>query len=233
MRSPPNQLLARLPRTESRAVLAACEAVEFHAGEVIYEPGTRIRDAYFPIGGLVSLVLAIDGKASLQVGLVGSEGLLGLPLLLGVDFSPLQAVVQGAGAAWRIGAPSLLLALGRRPALRRSLHRYLQVRIVQLGQAVACTRFHVVEERLASLLLTTRDRTRRERFHVTHEHLAAMLGVRRVGVTRAAHSLQELGLIQYRRGDLVILDGVGMEAACCICYQADRQAYRRLLKGTA
>ena len=223
--APPNRLLAGLPRRESQRLLARCDAVELKFGEILHEPDERIRHVYFPTDSFVSMMIPVDAKASLEVGLVGNEGLVGTPLVLGVDVSPLRALVQGAGPAWRMTAAAFSLELGRSAALRRTLHRYLQVRMRQLAQTAACTRYHVVEARLARWLLMTQDRAHAAGFHVTHELLAYMLGVRRVGVTKAANSLQQRRLIRYHRGEVTILDRAGMEAASCGCYEADRQTY--------
>ena len=227
--APLNHLLAALPRRESQSVLAGCEAVELELGKVLYEPDARIRHVYFPTESFISLVIPVDGITNLEVGLVGNEGMLGSPLILGVDVSPLRALVQGAGWAWRMSAVTFARQLGRSPALRRTLHRYLQVQISQLAQTAACTRFHVVEKRLARWLLMTQDRAHGDEFRVTHEFLAYMLGVRRVGVTKAANALQSRKLIRYQRGAVTVLDRIGMEAASCGCYQTDRDTYDNLL----
>jgi CRP-like cAMP-binding protein len=230
--APPNRLLAALPRRESQRLLAACESVEIAFGEVLYEPEDRIGHVYFPTDSFVSLMIPVDAKSNLEVGLVGNEGMVGTPLILGVDVSPLRALVQGPGPAWRMTAAAFSREIERSVALRRTLHRYLQVQMRQLAQTAACTRYHVVEARLARWLLMTQDRAHTDGFHVTHEFLAYMLGVRRVGVTRAANALQQRRLIRYHRGEVTILDRAGMEAASCGCYRTDRQTYENAL-GTA
>jgi CRP-like cAMP-binding protein len=229
--APQNRLLAALPRREAARMLAASEPIALAFGEILYEPDARIRYAYFPTTGFISLMIPVDGVTRLEVGLVGNEGMLGAPLILGIEVSPLMALVQGAGQARRMTATDLTREVGRCPALRRQMHRYLQVRMSQLAQTAACTRFHVVEERLARWLLMTQDRAHKKEFRVTHEFLAYMLGVRRVGVTKAASALQERKLIRYHRGAVTILDRGGMEAASCGCYQADLDVYQSVLVG--
>ena len=229
--APPNRLLASLPRRECGRLLAACDPVELEVGVVLFEPEARIRDVYFPTDSFVSLLIPVDGKNHLEVGMVGNEGMVGVPLILGVDHSDLQAMVQGPGPAWRMGARTFVRELGASTVLRVALHRYLQVRMAQSAQAAACTRFHLIEGRLARWLLMTQDRAHDSRFHVTHEVLAHMLGVRRVGVTRAANALQQRKLIRYHRGEVTILNRAAMEAASCGCYRADLRVYEHLLAG--
>ena len=223
--TPPNRLLASLPRRECGRVLAACEAVELEAGEVLFEPEGRIREVHFPTGSFVSLLIPADGKGHFEVGMVGNEGLVGAPLILGVDRSDLRALVLGAGPAWRMSARRFAKELAASDVLRSTLLRYLQVRMAQFAQAAACTRFHLIEGRLVRWLLMTQDRAHQSQFHVTHELLGRMLGVRRVGVTRAANALQKRKLIRYHRGEVSILNRAAMEAASCGCYRSDRRAY--------
>ncbi len=222
-----NRLLAGLPSVDRERVLAGCEVVNLSLGEVLAEPGEPIRHVYFPIRAIISLTTRIDGRSSLEVGVIGDEGMLGTALVLGVDVSPMHAVVQGAGTALRMEAAAFRAELERSPALLDRLRRYIQVVIRQLGQTAACNRFHVVEARLARWLLMTRDRAHTDAFHVTHEFLAFLLGVRRVGVTKAATALQKRELIHYHRGELAIIDPAGLEAAACDCYAADKTSYDR------
>ena len=228
-RPPVNRLLEALPRRESIRILGECEVVDLNVGEILYQPNARIRHVYFPADSFISLMIPVDRTSNLEVASIGNEGMLGSPLILGVNVSPLRALVQGKGLAWRMSAVAFVRELARSAALRRGLHRYLQVRMCQLAQAAACTRFHLVEQRLARCLLMTQDRAHSDEFHATHELLAYMLGVRRVGVTKAANVLQTRRLIHYHRGEISILDRVGMEAAACGCYQTDRDTYADLL----
>ena len=224
-----NLLLAALPRRDQRRLFAGAEVVAIAFAEELYAPGAPISQVYFPTHGFISLVMPVDATASIEVGLVGNEGMFGLPLALGVAESPVRAVVQGAGFAVRMAAARFVRELGRSPALNACMQRYAYVHLAQLAQTAACTRFHLVEARLARWLLMTQDRAHAESFHVTQAFLALMLGVRRVGVTKAASALQRRGLIRYSRGDITVIDRRGLKSASCGCYRADRDAYERIL----
>jgi CRP-like cAMP-binding protein len=215
----PNSLLAALPRRSYLRLLPGLTPVELVFGAVLYEPGEAIREVYFPSRSLISLLTLVEGHLALEVGLVGREGMLGIPLALGVDTSPVRALVQGAGPALKMSAARFRTELKANPPLQRQLNRYVHVMMAQISQTAGCNRFHVVEARLARWLLMTRDRVRSAEFRMTHDFLSHMLGVRRVGVTEAASALQQRKLIEYRRGLIRILDDRGLEAACCSCYQ--------------
>jgi CRP-like cAMP-binding protein len=230
MRTPAdNSLLAALPSAVRQRLKADRAPVNLEFSETLSEAGEPIRHVYFPIDGFISLITPAKGRGQLEIGLVGSEGMLGVPLLLGVNVSPLRALVQGAGRAWRVDAATLQQELALNTGLRSALNRYLYVFLAQLMQTATCTRFHLIESRLARWLLMTRDRAHSNQFRITHEFLALMLGVRRVGVTSAASALQLRKLIRYRRGDISILDVRGLERAACDCYAIDKQIYARIL----
>jgi CRP-like cAMP-binding protein len=224
-----NHLIDMLPRKDRNRLLGLCEPVDLQFEQILWEQGKPARQVYFPTGSFISLVASLDDKPVLEIGMAGFEGVLGAQLVWGVRNAPLHAVVQGAGAAWRIEVAPFCREARRSPALRRSLDLYLAVLMSQLGTSAACVRFHMIGPRLARWLLMTQDRSRSNTFHVTHQFLSYMLGVRRVGITAAAGALQDQGLISYSRGTLTVLDRRGLEAAACSCYAADRRSYAELL----
>jgi CRP-like cAMP-binding protein len=220
-----NHLVRRLPRADRERLIGMAEAVPLVLSEVLCEPGRPTRHVYFPTSGFISLITLVAESPGLEVGMVGREGMLGVHLVLGVANAPLRALVQGHGAAWRVGAAAFRGELARSPALRRGLDKYLYVLMMQMTHSAACLRYHLIGPRLARWLLMSQDRALADSFSVTQEFLAYMLGVRRVGVTVAAGALQRAGLIEYHRGQITVLDRPGLESAACGCYAADREAY--------
>jgi CRP-like cAMP-binding protein len=214
-----NSLLAAIPQKEYRHLLAWLEPVTLTFGEILYEPGETIRHVYFPCDSLVSLLTLADGHLALEVGLLGREGMVGFPLVLGHSTSSVRALVQGSGTAMRMAAAHFRKEFRLSPPLQRELYRYIHTLMAQISQTAACNRFHVVETRLARWLLMTHDRVKSDQFRMTQEFLGHMLGVRRVGVTKAAQALQERKLISYSRGNIIVLDRSGLEAAACECYK--------------
>jgi CRP-like cAMP-binding protein len=224
---PTNRLLERLPPKDRSRVLADCEPVSLKFGEILAEPGEPMRNVYFPTGSVIALIVPMGDGNMLEVALVGSEAVCGVPIALGVGASPMLALVQGPGPAWQMGAGSFRRGLARIPSLRESVERYTFVLMTQLTQSAGCNRFHVVEQRVARWMLMTGDRAHASTFGITHEFLARMLGVRRVGITKAASALQLRKLITYTRGVLTILDRKGLERASCACYRCDLSTYDR------
>ena len=213
-----NSLLAALPGKNYQRLLSGLELVTLNFGDVLYEAGQKIRHVYFPGNSLVSLLTLVNGRMALEVGMVGREGMVGIPLALGSDVSPVRALVQGAGTAMRMTSARFSKEIRESPQLQHGVYGYANALMAQVSQTAACNRFHVVEARLARWLLMTRDRMRSKDFRLTQEFLSHMLGVRRVGVTNAARALQNRKLIDYSRGKISILNDKGLEAAACECY---------------
>lgn len=224
-----NLLLAALPAATYRQLISHCEAVELTVGDVLCQQGERLSHVYFPTAGFISLICSIDERSRLEAVLVGAEGMLGVSLVLGVNIAHGCATVQRPGSALRLNAVQFARQLKQSPALEQTLKHYLHVVTRQFVQIAACSRFHLIEARLARWLLMARDRARSDELHLTQENVAHMLNVRRVGITTAANALRKRNLIYYRRGAVTILDRPGMEAASCKCYEAARQMYTRFM----
>jgi len=222
-----NRVLAALSRKEFRRLAPHLEQVSLAFGEVLYQPGGRIRHVYFPIDSAISLLTAFGPAKAAEIGIVGSEGVVGASAALGIDVSYLRAVVQGAGSALRITSSRLQTECRSAAPWYRELFRSTHALMNQAAQTAACNRFHKVEARLARWLLATRDRVHSNHFKLTHEFLSQMLGVRRVGVTEAAMSLQKRRLIAYSRGNIQLLNPAGLEACAFECYGAVKEMYRR------
>jgi len=224
-----NLLLASLPHKEYQSFLAFCEPVELVSSEILGEPGKRVRCVYFPINSFISLVAPIDSQTSMEVGIVGNEGMLGLNLVLGIKFSLLRSLVLGTGIALRMDADRFLQIYEKCATLQQKLKAYAYVRMTQLSQTAGCNRFHVLVSRFARWILMTRDCAHSNEFHITHEFLSNILGVRRAGITEAAGMLQKKKLICYSRGNLKVLDRIGLEVVACRCYQASKATYKKIL----
>jgi CRP-like cAMP-binding protein len=204
------------------------EPVQLRFGQILYEAGGKIGHVYFPIDSLISLLTAVDKRRSLEVGMVGNEGMTGMPFILGMGVSGVRALVQGAGRALRMSAVPFRIEFDRNQPLRQALFRYTYALMAQISQTAACNRFHEAEARLARWLLMTRERVGSDEFPLTHEFLAHMLGLRREGVTEAASALKRRGLIDYRRGKIQILDLKRLKTSSCSCYQTIKTVYERI-----
>jgi CRP-like cAMP-binding protein len=221
-----NRVLASVPSRERTRLDAQLEPVTLSFGQVLYNPGKPIGHVYFPVDCLISLLTTVDRHRSLEVGMVGNEGMAGMPFILGVGVSGVRALVQGAGDALRMAAAPFRAEFERNGALQDALYRYTYALMAQISQTAACNRFHEAEARLARWLLMTRDRVGSDTFLMTHQFLAHMLGLRREGVTEAASALKRRKLITYARGTIEILDTRGLKAASCSCYRLVQDAYR-------
>ena len=213
-----NWVLASIPAKVGKRMQAQLEPVQLEFGQVIYAPGKAIRHVYFPIDCLISLLTAVDKRRTLEVGMVGNEGMAGMPFILGIGVSGVRAIVQGAGRALRMAAGPFRIEFERNRPLQEALYRYTYALMAQVSQTAACNRFHDSEARLSRWLLMTRDRVDADEFVLTHEFLAHMLGLRREGVTVAATALKRRNIIRYTRGKIEILDVRALEGAACSCY---------------
>jgi len=222
-----NKILASIPDGDRQRLSRRLEPVSLRFGQVLYEPGRAIRYVYFPIDCLVSLLTSVDRHRTLEVGMVGNEGMAGMPFILGVGISGVRALVQGAGQALRMASTPFRAEFERTAALQQALYRYAYALMAQISQTAACNRFHDAGERLARWLLMTRDRVGADDFALTQAFLAHMLGLRRVGVTEAASELKRRNLIAYTRGQLSILDVPGLKRASCSCYPAVNAVFAR------
>ena len=224
-----NHLIDGLSREDRNILLGAGEVVQLQFKQVLCEPRETFRYAFFPLTSFISLATTLHGHQPLEMNLIGSEGMLGATLVLGIRSAPLLGVVQGTGTALRVSAAQLERQFRRSPPLLKMLSRYQYVLMSQLSTSAACAHFHQLEARLVRCLLMAHDRAHADKFYLTHEYLAATLGVRRSGVTVAAGVLQRKMLIRYIRGEISILDRAGLEDACCECYSVTSETYARLL----
>ena len=220
-----NALLV-LPARDRNRLFEYLKPVSLSFGVGLYEPGKPMGQVYFPVSSLISLLTVVEDDLATEVGMIGREGMVGVPLLFGVRNSPVRALVQGAGLALQMPSGVFLRELERTASLRGKVFGFAHDLMLQISQTAACNRFHPVNARLARWLLMTRDRLTADEFPLTQKFLADMLGVRRAGVTVAASGLQRHKLIEYSRGTIRILNERGLEMAACSCYEAGRGIYK-------
>jgi CRP-like cAMP-binding protein len=224
-----NQLLASLPEAEWSRWSPLLERVEMPLGEVLYEPGVVLRDVYFPVTSIVSLLYVMENGASAEIAVVGNEGIVGVSLFMGGESTPSRAVVQSAGSGCRLKAQLMKDEFNRAGPVLHLLLRYTQALITQMAQTAVCNRHHSLDQQLCRWLLLSLDRLQGDELVMTQELIANMLGVRREGVTEGALKLQKLGLIQYSRGHITVLNRKGLEQRTCECYAVVKREYDRLL----
>jgi CRP-like cAMP-binding protein len=199
-------------------------------GSVLYESGDVLRHVYFPVGSIVSLLYVLADGASAEIAVVGNDGLIGIALFMGGETTSNRAVVQSAGYAYRLLGQRIKDEFHRKGTLQRLFLRYTQALITQMAQTAVCNRHHSVQQQLCRWLLLSLDRLSSNRLDMTQELIANMLGVRREGVTEAAGKLQRLGIIQYQRGHIIVLDRPQLEALCCECYTVVKKEADRLMR---
>jgi CRP-like cAMP-binding protein len=224
-----NRLLEALSRQQYERLLANSNLVRLAPGKILYDVGDTVHHAYFPIGGMISLLSITQDGRMVEVGMVGNEGMIGLPTVLRCNVAPYQVMVQFAGNALRIRADVLKAEMSRDGHLQEVLLCYSHALLIQIAQSASCNRFHGVEARLCRWLLVSRDRHLTDTLPLTQEFLSHMLGVPRTSVTAVARSLQERKLIRYVRGRIIILDRPGLESHSCECYRLVRNEIRQFL----
>ena len=213
-----NRLLAALSPKEYQRLHPDLKQVALVFGDILYEPGDVLEYVYFLNGGIISLLSTVEERSTLEVGMVGREGMAGIAVFLGAKTSLNRALVQGTGTAMRMKAGALRQQLKNKGQLPELLRHYTHSLLSQISQGAVCNRFHPVAKRLARWLLMTHDRMQTDEFRLTQDFLSDMLGVRREGVVKAARVLQQGNLISYVRGQIQILNRAGLEAASCQCY---------------
>jgi CRP-like cAMP-binding protein len=224
-----NHLLAALPEMELQRWLPDLEFVEMHLGDVLYESGSTLGHAYFPVTAIISLLYVMENGASAEIAVVGNEGILGISLFMGGESTPSRAVVQSAGHGFRLTAGLMKAEFDRAGPVLHLLLRYTQALITQMSQTAVCNRHHSLDQQLCRWLLLSLDRLQGSELAMTQELIANMLGVRREGVTEAALKLQKAGVITYARGHITVLDRAKLEELSCECYAVVKKEYDRLL----
>lgn len=229
LNKPINRLLATLPTEDYQRLVPHLQPVELPQHKIIYHAGEEYQYAYFPSYSIISSVAIMENGSTTEIGVIGNEGMVGLPIVLETSYTNSTAIVQVGDGGYRIAAKTLQEAMHQHGALRRLMMRYVQARIIQLGQTAACNRYHTVEQRFARWLLTVRDSIQKDEFQLTQEFISQMLGVRRTGVTEVASRFQQQGIINYRRGLIRIVSAQKLENSACECYQLIHREFDRLL----
>jgi CRP-like cAMP-binding protein len=224
-----NHILASLPAGVLERVTPLLKLVPMELGKVLYESGDTLRYVFFPADCIVSLLYVLQDGASAEISVVGNEGLIGIALFMGGETTPSRAIVQSAGSAYRLPGQILKDEFHRDADMQLTLLRYTQALITQMAQTAVCNRHHSVDQQLCRWLLLSLDRLTTNQLTMTQELIANMLGVRREGVTEAAGKLQKLGVIQYNRGKITVLDRPKLEELCCECYMVVKKETDRLL----
>jgi CRP-like cAMP-binding protein len=224
-----NRLLDLLPEEEASRLLSSSQVVSLPHGQVVFEQDGPMPHVYFPTTGVFGVVLVVEEGKQVEGTTMGKEGMVGLPVFLGVDFHPFRAMVQVPGKAVQVPAAMFLQATKPGSTLDRLVRRYTLYRLRCANQTGACNTLHAVEERMARWLLMAHDRAGKDKFSLTHEFLAELLGVRRQTVSLIAATLQQAGFISYRRGVLRVLDREGLESVSCECYEVLKRLYNRIL----
>jgi len=224
-----NHLLGALPIAEWNRLRPRMELRPMPLGHVLYESGDTMRHVYFPTTSIISLLYVMEDGSSAEIAIVGNEGIVGISLFMGGETTPSRAIVQSAGIAYRMAAQYLKEEFSRAGPVQQLLLRYTQALITQMAQTAVCNRHHSVEQQLSRWLLMSLDRLTSNQLSMTQELIANMLGVRREGVTESAGKLQRLGLIEYSRGHILVLDRPALEAHACECYAVVKKEFERLL----
>ncbi|PSF37433.1 Crp/Fnr family transcriptional regulator [Aphanothece hegewaldii CCALA 016] len=226
-----NRLLASLPDEEYNRLLPLLKYVPLELKKILYEVNEPIQHVYFPLHGVISLLTIMEDESIAEVGTIGNEGFVGLPVFLGAEQVPGRALAQVSGDAMRMDTQAFKREVKPEMVLFNLLQRYTQAMFNQIAQTAACNRLHNIEERFCRWILMSQDRVHTDQFFLTQEFLSQMLGVRRAAVNKVATTIQKAGLIQYIRGKMTILDREGLESSSCECYAIIKAEYDRLLDG--
>jgi len=224
-----NRLLSSLPGKVKDTIFPHLKLTSMPLGKVLYEPGDRMLDAYFPTNCIVSLLYVMENGASAEISVVGNEGIVGVSLFMGGESTSSRAIVQSAGSAYKLDAELLKAEFSKHREMLFLVLRYTQSLLTQMAQTAVCNRHHSIDEQLCRWLLLSLDRLQNNELRMTQELIANMLGVRREGVTEAAGKLQKLGVIEYHRGKIKVMDRPRLEQLCCECYAVVKTESDRLL----